>query len=331
MIAHIRYSVSAELNFYKTGGFIVDNQSIYNGYLDVGANYYHLGGQSGFYQSAGHRAVDDTLASMSVGQLVRVNDGVLTWATGEAMPGWVHGRTYPVIEIRSRNGVNELLLGDGLNSWVRQVDVVVVSPIKINDRITVNQNVQTWATGEAMPGWVHGRTYPVIEIRTRNGGVELLLGGGINSWIRQTDVTKQDEKEAEPMPIRINDRVTVNQNVPTWATGEGMPIWVHGRTYPVIEIRTRNGVTELLLGDGINSWIRQTDVRKVAESDVIGLNDRVRVNLGTQTWATGEGMPHWVHGRTYPVIEIRTRHHATELLLGDGINSWIRINDVTKV
>jgi len=62
----------------------------------------------------------------------------------------------------------------------------------------------------------------------------------------------------------------------------------------------------------------------------VRIGDRVRVNNNVGTWATGQTMPSWVYGRTYPVIEIRTRNNATELLLGD-ILSWIRINDVTRV
>jgi hypothetical protein len=112
-----------------------------------------------------------------------------------------------------------------------------------------------------MPSWVYGRVYPVIEIGTRNNVTELLLGEGINSWIRLTDVTRVSE--TAPTPIRVGDRVKVNQGVRTWATGEGMPSWVYGRVYPVIEIGTRNDITELLLGEGINSWIRQTDVTRV--------------------------------------------------------------------
>jgi len=292
-----------------------------------------------------------TTPNIQLNERVRVNQGVRTWATGEGMPSWVHGRTYPVIEIRTRNGVRELLLGNGINSWIRQTDVTRVSgttttptpptTIQLNDRVRVNQGVRTWATGEGMPSWVHGRIYPVIEIRTRNGVRELLLGNGINSWIRQTDVTRVSGTTTTPTPtppttIQLNDRVRVNQGVQTWATGQGMPSWVHGRIYPVIEIRTRNGVRELLLGNGINSWIRQTDVTRVSgttttPSPTIQLNDRVRVNQGVQTWATGQGMPSWVHGRTYPVIEIRTRNGVRELLLGNGINSWIRQTDVTRV
>ena len=225
-------------------------------------------------------------------------------------------------------------------------DIGLDSRNRVGDQVRVNQGVRTWATGEGMPSWVHGRVYPVIEIRTRGGATELLLGGGINSWIRQSDVTAATNAAA-PAPqspptatVRVNDRVRVKQGVGTWATGEGMPSWVHGRIYPVIEIRKRGGVTELLLGSGINSWIRATDVRKVSQTAApatpttptatIRVNDRVRVNSGVGTWATGEGMPSWVHGRTYKVIEKRTRDGVKQLLLGD-INSWIRQRDVTKV
>ena len=221
-------------------------------------------------------------------------------------------------------------------------DIVVTTPptpeapIRINDRVRVNQGVRTWATGQGMPTWVHGRTYPVIQIRTRNGGTELLLGDGINSWIRVGDVTRVESgDETTPRPIRVNDRVRVNQGVRTWATGEGMPSWVHGRTYPAIETRIRNGGTELLLGDGINSWIRVGDVALVeggatSSTGTIRVNDRVRVNQGVRTWATGEGVPSWVHGRTYTVIETRTRNGVRQLLLGNGINSWIRETNVTR-
>lgn len=62
--------------------------------------------------------------------------------------------------------------------------------------------------------------------------------------------------------VRVGDRVRVNNGVARWATGEAMPAWVHGRTYPVIEVRTRSGVNEVLLGE-ILSWIRLGDVTRV--------------------------------------------------------------------
>ena len=246
----------------------MSNQFIYDGYRDYGLNNYPNNPyyfQQYDYQPWEQRAV------VNVGDRVRVNPGVRTWATGEGMPSWVHGRVYSVVQMRTRNNVTELLLGEGINSWIRLTDVTPVSevsPISVGDRVRVNPGVRTWATGEGMPSWVHGRIYPVIEMRTRNGVNELLLGEGINSWIRQADVMLASVMPPPPLPlpptpIRVGDRVRVNSGVRTWATGEGMPSWVHGRVYPVIEMRTRNGVAQLLLGEGINSWIRTVDVTRI--------------------------------------------------------------------
>lgn len=288
-----------------------------------------------------------------VNDIVRINSGVQTWATGERIAPWVHDRSYPVIEIRTRNGVTEILLGAGVNSWIRIGDVARVSGttppppsgiFTIGEQVRVKNGITRWATGEAMPAWVHGRTYPIIEIRTRDGVTQLLLGSGINSWIRAADVDRINQGTTPPPPtpdeIQLNEQVRIRQGIRTWATGEAMPAWVHGRTYPVIEIRTRDGVRQLLLGAGINSWIRAEDVERINQgttpppptpSEPIRINDRIRINQNVQNWATGEAMPAWVRERTYPVIEIRTVGEVTQLLLGDGINSWIRLSDVTRV
>ena len=137
-----------------------------------------------------------------------------------------------------------------------------------------------------------------------------------------------------PGGFNVGGRVRVNNGVTTWATGEGMPSWVHGRTYPIIQIRTRNGIQELLLGEGIMSWARASDVSHAdgaVGGGTVHLGSRVRLNNGVRTWATGEGIPSWVHGRTYPVIEMRTRNGVQEVLLGEGINSWARRTDVVLV
>ena len=289
------------------GEFIVSDQFTYTGYGDYGLNYNYPNNQDNF-QQFDYRPVQQ-----------EYHPNVGTFQNNSHANQWESGVTDVEPNLRNRVG----------------------------DQVRVNHGVLTWATGEGMPSWVHGRVYPVIETRTRGGFAELLLGGGINSWIRQSDVTvATNVAPAAPAPqspptatVRVNDRVRVKQGVRTWATGEGMPSWVHGKVYPVIEIRKRGGATELLLGSGINSWIRATDVKKVSQvatsapatpTATIRVNDRVRVNSGVGTWATGEGMPLWVHGRTYKVIEKRTRDGVKQLLLGD-INSWIRQKDVTKV
>jgi len=58
--------------------------------------------------------------------------------------------------------------------------------IEAGSRVRVNDSARHWATGEAIPNWVRGRTYGVIE--TRRSGQELLLGSVV-SWINLNDVT----------------------------------------------------------------------------------------------------------------------------------------------
>jgi len=61
---------------------------------------------------------------------------------------------------------------------------------------------------------------------------------------------------------------------------------------------------------------------------VITVGSQVRVNQTAQTWATGQSIPSWVRGQVYTVS--RLRDSDRELLL-EGINSWIRVEDVTLV
>ena len=54
----------------------------------------------------------------------------------------------------------------------------------------------------------------------------------------------------------------------------------------------------------------------------------VRINQTAHTWATGQNIPAWALGQTYRVKLLRDSNR--ELLL-EGINSWIRAEDVTLV
>ena len=60
----------------------------------------------------------------------------------------------------------------------------------------------------------------------------------------------------------------------------------------------------------------------------IAVDSQVRVNQTAQTWATGQSLPAWVLGQVYTVRQLRDA--GRELLL-EGVNSWIRVGDVTLV
>lgn len=122
--------------------------------------------------------------NIQVGSLVRVNTNAQTWATGQAIPNWVLGQTFTVVEMRNNN--TEARLSD-VNSWIRVSNLTLVTTgIQVGSRVRVNNNAQTWATGQAIPNWVRGQTFTVQQMRNNNN--ELLLSDVI-SWIRRNDVT----------------------------------------------------------------------------------------------------------------------------------------------
>ena len=55
----------------------------------------------------------------------------------------------------------------------------------------------------------------------------------------------------------------------------------------------------------------------------IAVGNQVKVKFSANAWATGEGIPDWVKGRTYDVAQV-----SGNRVLLSGINSWINKSDV---
>lgn len=71
-------------------------------------------------------------------------------------------------------------------------------------------------------------------------------------------------QEADNTPkktVKVGDTVKVNFSATNWSTGEGIPTWVKGNTYKVIQI---NGDRFLL--DGIMSWINRKNAEIISTS-----------------------------------------------------------------
>lgn len=62
---------------------------------------------------------------ISTGYTVKVNYGATRWASGQAIPSWVKGRMYPVVQT---NG-DKVLLG-GIMSWIKRSDVEILQTAK---------------------------------------------------------------------------------------------------------------------------------------------------------------------------------------------------------
>lgn len=70
----------------------------------------------------GQQADNTQKSDIAVGNQVKVKFGANAWATGEAIPTWVKGRTYNVAQVSG----NRVLLA-GINSWINKADVEIIS------------------------------------------------------------------------------------------------------------------------------------------------------------------------------------------------------------
>lgn len=60
-------------------------------------------------------------------------------------------------------------------------------PLGQNDRVRVNADARTYATGQTIPQWVKEQTHTVQQTRMENGQRHVLLRE-IRSWVRESDV-----------------------------------------------------------------------------------------------------------------------------------------------
>ena len=87
----------------------------------------------------GIKADNTPKADIKPGYTVKVNFSASKWASGQAIPSWVKGRMYPVVQT---NG-DKVLLG-GIMSWIKRSDVEILQ--------TAKQATQTSGTYTVKPG-----------------------------------------------------------------------------------------------------------------------------------------------------------------------------------
>lgn len=86
---------------------------------------------------------------------------------------------------------------------------------------------------------------------------------------------------------------------------------------------TDNGYTKNNKPETETPSISQGQQADNTQKSDIAVGNQVKVKFGANTWATGEGIPSWVKGRTYDVAQVS----GNRVLLA-GINSWISKADV---
>lgn len=138
--------------------------------------------------------------------------------------------------------------------------------------VKVNYSARRWASGQAIPNWVKGRMYPVVQ----TNGDRVLLGG-IMSWINRKDVEiLQTTKQA----TQTSGTYTVQSGDSWWsiANRHGMSMYT---------LASRNGKTIYTVihpGDKLTISGQTSRVYTVRRGDTLsGISARLGVPVGTLT------------------------------------------------
>jgi len=95
--------------------------------------------------------------------------------------------------------------------------------------------------------------------------------------------------------IKVGDAVKVNMGARHWANGASIPSWVRGKTYHVSQVKGN----QVLLGDGIMSWINKSDIEILATPATV-----IKAN---QTSATGKEFDYAQNGTFSPSVRVNVR------------------------
>ncbi|MCO4466964.1 LysM domain protein [Streptococcus infantarius subsp. infantarius] len=117
--------------------------------------------------------------------------------------------------------------------------------------------------------------------------------------------------------ITAGDQVKVKFSASAWATGEGIPSWVKGRTYSVAQV---SGNRVLL--SGINSWINKSDVEIISVSSAPAQAPAPAV--GTYTVRSGDTL-------SGIASKFGTSYQTLASLNGISNPNWIYVGQVLKV
>lgn len=138
--------------------------------------------------------------------------------------------------------------------------------------VKVNFSAKRWASGQAIPSWVKGRMYPVVQ----TNGDKVLLGG-IMSWIKRSDVEiLQTAKQA----TQTSGTYTVQSGDSWWSIANR-----HGMSmYTLAAHNGRTIYSMLHPGDRLTISGQTSHVYTVKSGDTLSsISARLGVSVGTLT------------------------------------------------
>jgi lysozyme len=138
--------------------------------------------------------------------------------------------------------------------------------------VKVNFSAKRWASGQAIPSWVKGRMYPVVQ----TNGDKVLLGG-IMSWIKRSDVEiLQTAKQA----TQTSGTYTVQSGDGWWSIANR-----HGMSMYTLAARNGRTIYSMLHpGDRLTISGQTSHVYTVKSGDTLSsISARLGVSVGTLT------------------------------------------------
>lgn len=141
----------------------------------------------------GQKANKTPKSDIKAGYTVKVNYGAKKWANGVAMPNWVRGKSYKVVQVSG----NKVLL-NGIMSWINKKDIEITLTKRQTDKAQTTSNAQ-YVVKPGDSWW---------SIATNHGmsmyNLAMLNGKSINSTIYpgQRLTVKKGAKQAQQVAGR---------------------------------------------------------------------------------------------------------------------------------
>lgn len=114
--------------------------------------------------NAGQTANNTAKADIKAGNTVKVNFSANNWASGEAIPTWVKGKSYTVAQVSG----NKVLLS-GIMSWINKSDVEIIATSASDSHIASSTSTYVVKSGDNLSSIAASHGTTVAALTSLNG------------------------------------------------------------------------------------------------------------------------------------------------------------------
>lgn len=225
--------------------------------------------------------------------------------------------------------------------------------ITVGSTVTVAQHATQYETKQAIPSWVRGGKYKVIQVRDVNisNSKKSYLLSGIMSWVLAQDLVESGisvgggntgggSTGGGGTSIAVGSRVTLSSSAQRYATGEPIPNSIKGKQYTIMQV----GSGRVLLKE-ILSWVNTSDVSggggstggsggggavgsgEKAESGRFYPNTTINFRSAPSTSAPVQGQYHNGESVVYDRIKVAEGYVWISWIGGTGTRRWMAVRN----